>query len=143
MSDQAPLIPASDVQDRVDVKTRRGRIQMLLLLLVCASPVIASYITFYWIKPAGGKSNYGELVYPVQESPKESLFPVVHGKWTLILARPASTCESDEQNCVRLLHIMRQTRAAMGKERQRLQIVWLITDDAKPSELSNGRESRV
>jgi len=134
MSDPSPLIPASDLQDKVDARTRRGRIQMLLLLLVCASPVIASYVTFYWIKPSGGKSNYGELVYPVQEVPKESIYPLVHGKWTLVLARPAATCESDEQNCARLLHLMRQTRAALGKERTRLQIVWLITDNSLPSE---------
>lgn len=134
MSDPSPLIPASDLQDKVDARTRRGRIQMLLLLLVCASPVIASYITFYWIKPSGGKSNYGELVYPVQEAPKESIYPVVYGKWTLVLARPAATCESDEKNCARLLHLMRQTRAALGKERTRLQIVWVITDGVAPSE---------
>jgi hypothetical protein len=135
MSDQTPLIPAADIQkSAVDARTKRGRIQMLLLLLVCASPVIASYITFYLIKPSGGQNNYGQLVYPVQESPKETLYPIVHGKWTMLLARPAATCETDEQNCLRLLHIMRQVRAAMGKERQRLQIVWVVTDQVKPSE---------
>jgi hypothetical protein len=135
MNDQTPLIPAAESKNAsVDARTRRGRIQMLLLLLVCASPVIASYITFYWIKPAGGQSNYGQLVHPVEESPKETLYPVVHGKWTLLIARPATTCEADEQNCLRLLHLMRQVRASMGKERQRLQIVWVTTDQAKPSE---------
>jgi hypothetical protein len=29
---------------RIDARTRRGRMMMLLLLLVCASPVIASYM---------------------------------------------------------------------------------------------------
>lgn len=133
-SEQSPLIPASDSQVGVDARTKRGRIQMLLLLLVCASPVIASYITYYWIKPSGGQSNYGELVYPVQEISQQNLYQTVHGKWTLLLARPAATCESNEQQCARLLHVMRQARASLGKESGRMQIVWVITDNAKPSE---------
>mgnify|MGYP000078869558 FL=1 len=124
----------SETQQRVDARTRRGRWQMLLLLLACASPVIASYVTFYIIKPTGGKTNYGELVYPVQEAPKDSLSPMIYGKWTLLLARPAATCEQDEQNCLRLLHMMRQVRAALGKEKNRLQVVWLITDDGVVSD---------
>ena len=132
MSDQSSINPSD--QQRVDARTRRGRLQMILLLLACASPVIASYITFYLIKPTGGKTNYGELVYPVQEAPQNSLAPMIHGKWTLLLARPAATCEKDEENCLRLLHLMRQVRAAVGKEKNRLQVVWLITDDGEVSD---------
>ncbi len=132
MSDQSSINPSD--QQRVDARTRRGRLQMILLLLACASPVIASYVTFYLIKPTGGKTNYGELVYPVQEAPQGSLAPMIHGKWTLLLARPAATCEQDEENCLRLLHLMRQVRAAVGKEKNRLQVVWLITDDGVVSD---------
>ena len=52
-----PLIPANGSQ-RIDAATKRGRIQMILLLLVCAAPVLASYFTFYVIKPQGGKTNW-------------------------------------------------------------------------------------
>jgi hypothetical protein len=34
-------------------RTRTGRWKMLLLLLVCAAPVIASYFTYYVIRPRG------------------------------------------------------------------------------------------
>ena len=51
----------------INARTRRGRIQMLLLLLAGASPVIASYFAYYVIKPEGGKTNFGTLVYPAQE----------------------------------------------------------------------------
>lgn len=132
MSNQPSLNSTSE--QRVDARTRRGRWQMVLLLLACASPVIASYVTFYLIKPTGGKTNYGELVYPVQEAPQDSLAPMIHGKWTLLLARPAATCEKDEENCLRLLYLMRQVRAALGKEKNRLQVVWLITDDGVVSD---------
>jgi hypothetical protein len=68
VSDKELLIPASQVDSAaINARTRRGRIQMLLLLLACASPVIASYFTYYVIKPTGGKTNLGTLVYPAQE----------------------------------------------------------------------------
>lgn len=128
---ESPLIPA--VEGLAPAQKKSSKWQMWLILFVSAAPVIASYVTFYFIKPTGGQTNYGELVYPVQEAPQELLMPIVYGKWTLILARPASTCEQDESNCVRLLFTMRQVRAALGKERERLQILWIITDNKEPT----------
>ena len=40
---------------------RSGRLKMLLVLAVCAAPVIASYVSFYFLKPEG-RTNYGTLV---------------------------------------------------------------------------------
>lgn len=34
-----------------DRRTRLGRIKMLLVLLACAAPVIASYFTYHVIRP--------------------------------------------------------------------------------------------
>src|SRR5512140_156895 len=51
-------------QDALDEDTRRtrlGRWKMLLLLVVCASPVVASYLSYYWFRPQAVHS-YGELV---------------------------------------------------------------------------------
>ena len=48
--------------------TRAGRWKMLLLLLVCASPVVASYFTYYVIRPQG-RTNYGELIEPQRTMP--------------------------------------------------------------------------
>ena len=43
MSDKELLIPASQTDSvAINAQTRRGRIQMILLLLACATPVIAS-----------------------------------------------------------------------------------------------------
>jgi hypothetical protein len=123
-----PLIPATGSQ-RIDAATKRGRIQMILLLLVCAAPVIASYFTFYVIKPQGGKTNIGQLVSPVQTMPLDGLDAQIQGKWTLLLARSASECKVGNDACVSLLYLMRQVRVAMGKESQRLQLIWLVTDD--------------
>ena len=125
--DLDPLIPATGGQ-RIDAATKRGRLQMILLLLVCAAPVLASYFTFYVIKPQGGKTNIGQLVSPVQTMPLDGLDAQIQGKWTLLLARPASECKVGNDACVSLLYLKRQVRVAMGKESQRMQLIWLVTD---------------
>ena len=141
--DLDPLIPATGGQ-RIDAATKRGRIQMILLLLVCAAPVLASYFTFYVIKPQGGKTNIGQLVSPVQTMPLEGLDAQIQGKWTLSLARPASECKVGNDACVSLLYLMRQVRVAMGKESQRLQLIWLVTDDGViNSELQKAYDKEV
>ena len=48
--------------------TRKGRWKMLGLMLVCAAPVIASYLTYYVIRPEG-RRNYGELIDPQRPLP--------------------------------------------------------------------------
>jgi hypothetical protein len=126
-SDLNPLIPASEGQG-IDAATKRGRIQMILLFLVCAAPVIASYFTFYVIKPSGGNTKIGELVYPVQSAPIDSIEASLQGKWTLLIARPSAECKVGNDQCVSLLYLMRQVRLAMGRESQRVQLVWLVTD---------------
>ena len=132
MSDKELLIPASQMDSSaINARTRRGRIQMLLLLLACASPVIASYFAYYVIKPAGGKTNLGTLVYPAQEfNPAWSTVPV-QGKWTLLIARPAGECQIKDEKCIEALFLMRQTRTAMGRESKRVQLLWVNTD-SKP-----------
>jgi len=39
----------------------RGRRTLLMLALVCAAPVAASYVAYYWFRPPG-QVNYGELL---------------------------------------------------------------------------------
>lgn len=128
MSDKELLIPASQTDSAINAQTRRGRIQMLLLLLACASPVIASYFAFYVVKPQGGKTNFGTLVYPAQEFNAAWLNVPLQGKWTLLIARPASQCQIKDEKCIEALFLMRQTRVAMGRESGRVQLVWVNTD---------------
>ena len=56
----APTLAAAQV--------RHGRLKMLLVLLVCAAPVLASYLTYYVIRPEG-RRNYGELIDPQRPLP--------------------------------------------------------------------------
>lgn len=50
------------------VRTRAGRWRMLLVMLVCAAPVLASYFTYYVIRPEG-RRNFGELINPQRSLP--------------------------------------------------------------------------
>jgi hypothetical protein len=129
VSDKELLIPASQIEaSAINARTRRGRIQMLFLLLACASPVIASYFAYYVIKPEGGKTNFGTLVYPAQEFNAAWLDMPLQGKWTLLIARPAGECRIKDEQCIEALFLMRQTKVAMGKESGRMQLIWVNTD---------------
>ena len=128
MSDKDLLIPASQTDSAINARTRRGRIQMLLLLLACASPVIASYLAYYVFKLDGGKTNFGTLVYPAQEFNPAWFAHPVQGKWTLLIARPAGECQIKDEKCIEALFLMRQTRVAMGRESKRVQLLWVNTD---------------
>ncbi len=121
--------PATNAQNR----TRRGRIKMLLVLLVCAAPVIASYLTYFVIRPEG-RTNYGTLILPTRSLPDLPLrtlegTPVaarsLHGQWLLVVVGP-SACDAP---CEQRLFMQRQLREMLGRERDRLDKVWLVTDD--------------
>jgi hypothetical protein len=113
-------------------RTRAGRLKMLLVLLVCASPVIASYVTYFVIRPEG-RTNYGTLVSPSRSLPTLELRtlggqPVqaatLKGQWLLVAVGPAA-CDAA---CDRRLFVQRQLREMLGRERDRLDKVWLVTD---------------
>jgi len=129
VSDKELLIPASQTDASViNAQTRRGRIQMLLLLLACAAPVIASYLAYYVFKPEGGKTNFGTLVQPAQDMNSAWFDIPFNGKWTLLIARPAGECTIKNESCLEALFLMRQLRIAVGRESTRVQLVWVNTD---------------
>jgi len=129
VSDQELLIPASQTESAaIDARTRRGRVQMLFLLLACAAPVLASYFAYYVIKPTGGKTNFGVLVQPAQDANSAWFGIPLNGKWTLLVARPAGDCQISSQSCIEALFLMRQLRVAMGRESRRVQLLWVNTD---------------
>ena len=129
MSDKELLIPASQMDSSaINAQTRRGRLQMLFLLLACAAPVIASYFAYYVLKPEGGKTNFGTLVQPVQDVNPAWFDTPFNGKWTLLVARPAGECTTKNESCLEALFLMRQLRIAVGRESSRVQLVWVNTD---------------
>jgi hypothetical protein len=112
--------------------TRAGRWKMLALLLVSAAPVIASYFTYYVIRPEG-RRNYGELIDPQRPLPvfagvnlQGQPAPLVDlkGQWLLISVAGSACPEACQQH----LYLQRQLRETLGKEKDRLDWVWLRTD---------------
>ena len=53
-------------------RRRIQRLKLLAVLLVCASPVIASYLAYY-VFPPMGRTNYGELIEPQRQVPALAL----------------------------------------------------------------------
>jgi hypothetical protein len=115
-------------------RTRTGRWKMLLLALVCAAPVIASYFTYYVLRPEG-RRNFGELIEPQRPIPslvgsdlagKPVALPTLQGQW-LLVSVAGGACEAP---CERHLYLQRQLREGLGKDKGRLDWVWLVSDDA-------------
>ena len=132
MSDTELLIPASQADaSAINAQTRRGRLQMLFLLLACAAPVIASYLAYYVFKPEGGKTNFGTLVHPTQAANSAWFDVPLQGKWTLMIARPAGECQIKDEKCIEALFLMRQVKVAVGRESGRVQLLW-VNLDGKP-----------
>lgn len=122
-------------------RTVSGRIKMLLVLLACAAPVLASYFTYYVIRPEG-RSNYGTLVQPSRTMPASLTLRNLDGQpvetsslrnqWLLVVVG-AGACDPA---CMQRLYMQRQLRQMVGRERDRLDKVWLIVDEAPvPAEL--------
>ena len=113
---------------------RGGRWRLLLVVAICAAPMIASYLTYYVIKPSG-RNNYGALIdprdYPLPELNAKLLngnavsLNDYKGHWLMVQVDSGDCAEP----CVKKLFTVRQLRTMQGKEMDRIEPVWLITDD--------------
>lgn len=120
--------------------------KLYLLLAVCIAPVVASYLMYY-VFPPSGRVNYGTLIQPqlpvpplassvvhIGQGPSAPDVPAAQvesmglaaftGKW-ILLAIDRGGCEIE---CAKKLFFMRQTNVSLGKERDRLVRVLIVTD---------------
>lgn len=114
-----------------------GRLRMALILLACAAPVIASYFTYYVIRP-DGRTNYGTLIQPSRAWPADlglrrldgtPVAPAaLKGQWLLVVVGDAA-CDTA---CEERLFMQRQLREMLGRERERVDRVWLLSGDGTP-----------
>ena len=108
---------------------------MLALMLVCAAPVVASYFMFYVVRPSGAGAAYSELITPVQAIPDivahdldgaEVPLAGLLGQWLLVVVDSGACGPA----CEKRLFMQRQLREMVGRERYRVDKLWLVLDDA-------------
>lgn len=117
-----------------DRQPNGGRWKLFAIIAICVAPIIASYVTYYVIKPQS-RTNYGTLL-----DPRAYPVPVLHattldgkpvtldaykGKWIMLQVDKAECAAA----CRKKLYELRQLRLTQGKDMERIERVWLITDD--------------
>ena len=119
-------------------RTRMGRLKMLLIWAVCAAPVVASYLSYYVVKPQG-RINHGTLITPPKpmaavpglaftDLQGQAVAPqALQGQW-LLVSVAGGACDAA---CERQLYLQRQLREVLGRDKDRVDRVWLIPDQAE------------
>ena len=113
-----------------------GRLKLLLIIAFCAAPVVASYSLYYGMRPSGGATAYGDLIQPSVAMPALRATPVdggapevlrkLAGQWLLVVV-DSGACNTA---CEKRLFMQRQLREMTGRERDRIDKLWLVIDDA-------------
>ncbi|HVW63822.1 MAG TPA: hypothetical protein VHB01_02320 [Nitrosospira sp.] len=102
---------------------------------MCA-PFIASY-TLFFMEVRPDTVNYGELLKvkalsgSALNQSNDTIFRMrdLRGKWAL-LSVDSGKCD---EACRKKLYYMRQVRTVQNAEKDRIERVWLIDDDARPA----------
>lgn len=128
-------MPALAEVGATERRTRAGRWKMMLVFLMCAAPVAASYFAYYVWRPET-RSVFGRLIDPQRPLPdlsgttldgKPVNLRELKGQWLLVTVA-GGACDVLCQNH---LYLQRQLRESLGKDKDRVDRVWLI-DDAAP-----------
>lgn len=113
----------------------RSRNNLWSIGVLCAAPVVASYVAFYFTPPAK-YTNYGELL-ATKPLPATRLqltdgtafqLDRLKGKWVLLIV-DSGNCD---EFCRRKLFNLRQLRLTQGKDIERIERAWLLNDDVVP-----------
>ena len=136
MTMSSPHIPTrAEVAPSPKDRRRSGRLQMMLIFAVAAAPIVLGTLAFY-LWPPSGRTNYGEI-QPLQvvEATGQDLaghtaaLRDLRGKWAFVILSDAACAES----CRRNLLYTRQIILAQGRDQDRIDRAWLITDASIPN----------
>jgi hypothetical protein len=114
------------------MKRWRRYLPLYVLMAITIVPIAAAYISYYFAPPAG-RTNYGTLLEPQRPVPALSLTNLdgtrfdlrqLAGNWVFVMV-DSGQCDKP---CANKLLMMRQQRAMTGKDQNRIERVWLITD---------------
>jgi len=128
---------ASDepVPDQTESARRRGRRIAFAILAICAAPTVAAWFA-YFVWPPQSRGNYGDLIEPQPIPdirllrPDGSSFQLsqFRGRW-ILLNIDSGACG---EGCRKKLLYIRQVRLAQGKDAERIERVWLLSDSIIP-----------
>ena len=142
MAEQSLVEPSIRPSNNAEAR-HRSRLKLYLVIAICAAPVLASYYAYYFVRPEA-RSNYGELIDPQRPMPALHLKTLdgrpfdpasLRGKWLLLMVA-GGACDA---SCTDRLYHLRQVRLTTGKDRDRVERVWLISD-AEPLQTQVIRE---
>lgn len=128
----APNVPTQETQTH---QRRIQRLKFLGIALVCLAPVVFSY-AFYYLRTPSKTSNYGMFIEP-QRPAQDLKLTLLDGqplaidsfrKRFIMVTTDQANC--DEQ-CAKRLYTGRQIHAMTGKERERIERLWIIPKDAQ------------
>lgn len=102
------------------------RAKLALLFAACAAPFVLGWLAYVFEWTGGRSGNYGELLAP-QPLSAEPL-AALRGKWVLVTLDPAQ-CDAA---CEKKLYYLRQIWRAQGKNMDRVERLWVVTDGAAP-----------
>lgn len=111
-----------------------GRWKLLAIMFICSLPVMASFFAYFVVRPQG-RAGFGELIDPVRPvnallgqglDGVERPLATLKGQW-LLVSVGAGDCAPD---CQQRLFLQRQLRKTLGKDQNRVDWVWLVSDNA-------------
>lgn len=114
--------------------TASSRWKLLAIVFICSLPVLVSYYAYFIVRPQG-RAAYGELITPARPMPDATgvnldgaTIPLASLKrqWLLVAVAGGACPEA----CSRELYLQRQLRDMLGKDKARVDRVWLIADNA-------------
>lgn len=115
---------------------KSARLKLLLIGLFFALPFVLAWVAYWFHLVPGHTGNYGKLL-PPKQVPAGGLVALdgkpfslksLRGKW-IMLQFDTAACDA---YCERKLYFMRQLRTAQGKDRDRVERVWVLTDAGTP-----------
>jgi hypothetical protein len=110
-----------------------GRWKLMSIILLCSLPAVGAYLAYFGAHPQG-KAGFGELIAPVRPIGGQTavaldggvrVLSTLKGQWLLVSVGPGR-CDA---GCQQRLFLQRQLRETLGKDKDRVDWVWLISDN--------------
>lgn len=121
------------MQSNKETQRVSNRRTLVLLLAVFALPAVVAVLMYLSGWKPSSSGNHGELIQParfIEDRVLQSLdgkqvkLSELHGNWTMVYFDTASCADE----CMKRLYLMRQIHIAQGKNQDRVQRIFILTD---------------